>query len=73
MKTVFTFGGTNPYKNNADHLIMLEQHEDKRGLFRVTYGGQVTDNLTYARAAKELGECLFHHFACDSMLNAQGE
>jgi hypothetical protein len=72
MKTVFAFGGCNPYNETAEHLLMLEQHEDRKALFRVTYGAQVRDGLTYAKAAKEFGECMFHHFACESMLNNEG-
>lgn len=52
--------------------IKLEQHEDKRGHFRVTYGLQVKDNLTYAQASKEFGECVFHALACEGQLNNEG-
>lgn len=52
--------------------IKLEQSEDARGLFRVTYGAQVRDHLSYAEAAKELGLCIFHALACDGRLNNEG-
>ena len=35
------------------------------GRFRVTYGQQIRTNLTYAEAAKELGECIMHALGCD--------
>ena len=71
-KTVFTFGGLNPYTNEGC-LIEVKQDQNKAALFTVTYGLQVKDGLTYARAAKELGECIFHHLACESELNNEGK
>ena len=71
-KTVFTFGGLNPYTNEGC-LIEVKQEQNKAALFTVTYGLQVKDGLTYARAAKELGECIFHHLACESELNNEGK
>lgn len=53
--------------------IKIEQHEDTRALFRVSYGSQVRDNLTYAEAAKEYGLCVFHALACDGELTNDGE
>ena len=52
--------------------LKLEQSESKRGLFRVTYGKQVSKNLIYSEAAKKYGECLFHALACDGLLNNEG-
>ena len=72
IKTVFTFGGLNPYTNEG-HLIEVKQAQNKAALFTVTYGLQAKDGLTYARAAKELGECIFHHLACESELNNEGK
>lgn len=37
--------------------------------FGVRYGKQWRPNLTYAQAAKELGQCLMHAMACESMLD----
>lgn len=37
--------------------------------FRVTYGAQVKENLTYAQAAKELGECILHALACEGKIS----
>jgi hypothetical protein len=55
-----------------DLLIKLEQRTNKQGLFRVTYGLQVTDELTYAQACAELGQCILHALACNSELNNEG-
>lgn len=73
MNTVFTFGGANPYNDKAAAMIEVKQSSDKQKRFTVTYGAEVTPNLTYARAAKELGECIFHHLACESILDNQGQ
>lgn len=37
--------------------------------FTVTYGLQVRKGLTYADAARELGECIFHAAACAGKLD----
>jgi hypothetical protein len=52
----------------AGFTIKIEQHEDKRLLFRITYGAHVVDNLTYLEAAQEYGQCVFHALACESLL-----
>jgi hypothetical protein len=57
----------------AGFTVKIEQHEDTRALFRVTYGAQVRDNLTYTEAAKEYGLCVFHALACDGELNNERE
>ena len=63
MKTCF-------YDSNLH--IRVEQAETRKALFTVTYGLQVKQNLTYAEAARELGECIFHALACDGKLDNQG-
>ena len=73
MKTVFTYGGNNPYLPTKSGLIELRQSEDKNGRFILTYGCEVTPGLTYAAASKKLGEAIFHHLACESILNNAGE
>lgn len=47
--------------NLKEHSLKLEQ----RGIdsFRVTYGKQVTDRMTYNEAAAEFGSCLMHSLA----------
>ena len=72
MKTVFTFGGSNPWNNKAQALIELKQSDSKQALFTLSYGAQVDSGLTYSRAAKLLGESIFHHLACESELNNDG-
>lgn len=47
--------------------VTVEQR-GKNGSFRVTYGKQVKSNLSYADAAREFGECVFHALACDGKL-----
>lgn len=55
MQIIFEYTGQFPIK--------VEQYARKE-LFRVTYGQQVRDKLTYREAARELGECIFHNQAC---------
>lgn len=66
MKSVWT------YPNGAAE-IKLEQHGGRKHLFRVTYGLQISDQLTYAAAAKELGACLLHAFCCEGLATNEGE
>lgn len=73
MKTVFTYGGSNPWNKSASALIELKQSEAKHGRFTLIYGAEKAEGLTYSRAAKLLGEFMFHHLACESILNNDGE
>lgn len=74
MKTVFKFGGANPYKGaKAEALIQVDQSAGRGKRFTVTYGLQRKTMLSYADAARELGECIFHHLACESLLDNDGE
>jgi hypothetical protein len=50
--------------------ITLEQRTNK--LFRVTYGLQVGDDLTYSQACTNLGEALLHNAACEGRLENDG-
>lgn len=52
--------------------IRLEQRGSK-DWFRVSYGFQVDDCLTYEQAAAKLGQAIMHRAACDGMLDAGGE
>lgn len=47
--------------------IKVEQYANAR--FKVTYGKQVSDRLTYERACAEFGACVFHALACDGKLD----
>lgn len=51
--------------------ITVEQHPND--LFRVSYGAQMKDNLTYEQAAAEFGFSVFHALACDGKLRNEGE
>lgn len=51
-----------------DVAVTLEQHSN--GKFRVIYGKEVRDNLSYGAAARELGECLLHSMSCASLLDS---
>ena len=62
MKTVFTL--------NLRYPIRVTQHREKT--FRVTYGQQVRDHLTYAEAAWALGECILHALACEGKIDNSG-
>ena len=62
MRTVFE-------TNEFAFRIKVEQHGGRKALFKITYGVQVSDNLTYSRAASEFGSCMFHALACDGKLN----
>ena len=74
MKTVFEFGGRNPFKaTTTKTLITLEQAEDKAARFRCTYGLQVDSGLIYSTACSKLGEAILHHLACNGEVNNEGE
>ncbi len=46
------------------HPVALYQTRVKPQRFAVVYGMQHTENLTYAAAAKEFGECVMHAETC---------
>jgi hypothetical protein len=56
--TTFTDGGLD---------VVLEQYGN--GLFRVTYGDHIRDNLEYSDAYKEFGSCIFHSACCAGKLD----
>ena len=45
---------------------LIQQGTSQR--FTVRYFKQVRRDLSYAQAAKELGECIMHAAACDGMI-----
>ena len=63
---VFTYGGTNSLDPKAPAWIAMVQ--TGRNKFTVIYGLQVKSELNYAQAASELGECIMHHLACESII-----
>lgn len=52
---------------NGQYPISIYQHGPDN--FRIQYGLQIKDHLSYADAAKEFGECVFHFLACESKLD----
>jgi hypothetical protein len=47
----------------------IEVWRSGKDRFEVHYGAQVKDGLTREQASSELGNCLFHAFACDGRLD----
>ena len=47
----------------------IKLHQRGKDNFRVTYGLQVDDGLTYGAAAAKLGQALMHALACESKLD----
>lgn len=73
MKKVFGYGGENPFLGaKSEDLIQVDQSDGRGKLFTVTYGLQRKEGLTYAQAAKELGECIFHLEACNGKIDGTG-
>ena len=61
-------------KGDLYSAIKLEQSANAKKIrndesFRVSYGMQVRDGLSYRDAALELGSCIMHRAACDGDLN----
>ena len=48
----------------VDPRLNIEWAQQGVESFTVTYGKQVVNNLSYSRAAKELGACMMHALAC---------
>jgi len=64
MKTVTVF-------TDGDHSVTLDKAAN--GTFRVTYGMQIEDKLSYPVAAKLFGECVFHSLECAGKLDNDGD
>ena len=47
--------------------LKLEQRG--RDSFRVTYGLQIDDKLSYAQASAQYGQAIMHWLACEDMLD----
>lgn len=62
-------------KTTCIHLFESTPHSgvkvEQTGIdrFTVTYGQQVIAGLDYKHAAEEFGYCVFHHLACQSLLD----
>ena len=72
MKVVFAYGGPNTLNPSASAWIEVKQAETKQALLTVTYGLKVKSDLTYSQAATSLGRVIFHHLACEGILNNEG-
>lgn len=71
---VFQTEELNPFVTaTTERLVTVTQDVSPLTLFTVTYGLQVKPGLSYAEAAKELGECLLHAANCDGLIDAKGE
>lgn len=55
--------------NIADFDITL--HQNGSDSFRVSYGAQVSRGLSYADAARELGESIMHALACEGRIEGR--
>ena len=53
----------------GQYTVTLRESGSGAARFRVDYGKHVADYLTYAKAAKEYGECVFHALACAGMIS----
>lgn len=54
------------YDENRAFPIKLEQYVN--GKFKLTYGTEIHDSLTYAQAAHQLGFALMHSFTCEGKI-----
>lgn len=54
---------------NAEFGFNISLHQRGRDNFKVVYGKQVKENLTYGQAARELGSCLMHAMSCEGRVD----
>lgn len=52
---------------DGHYPVTIEQWDN--GKFRIKYGAQVKDGLTYGEAVSEYGACVFHSLACAGKLD----
>lgn len=62
----------NVYELDLAFPVKVEQDPETH-LFRVTYGLQVKEGLTYGQAAEEFGLSVFHALACDGLISSEDE
>lgn len=53
--------------------ITVVQEQNKAGLFRVIYGLDISDKLTYLQACASIGQALLHHLSCEGIVNNEGK
>lgn len=69
-RTVFTYGGKNPFEAAiTEHMIQVDQNDQGSKLFTVTYGLQVKRGLTYAKACTEIGAAILHYLSCEGVVD----
>lgn len=67
-QTCFTFGGPNTFKGaKSEHMIELQQTGFDR--FTLIYGLSLTTDMTYEKAAAELGACIMHLQSCKQAID----
>lgn len=52
-----------------DHTWPIRLYQHGRDSFRVTYGKQVDDRLTYSGACSKLGQAIMHRLSCDELVD----
>lgn len=57
---------------DADLWLKIEQQTNRKALFRVTYGLQVNDELTYEEACNKVGEAILHALCCNGQATNDG-
>ena len=55
-----------------DVTVQLKQYASN-GRFKVVYGLQESDKLTYSEACGQLGECLLHSLSCAGSIDNEVE
>lgn len=53
-----------PVKHVVANECAVTITQKGKNKFTVQYGQQITKNLTYEEAAKEMGQCLMHSMVC---------
>lgn len=71
MKIIFETGGPNAFTKGRQ-AVTVYQYEDKNRLFKIIYGLQVCDDLTYDRCTTELGSCILHMLCCEGIASNEG-
>lgn len=54
---------------NMHREFPIQLFQRGKDRFRVVYGMQADDNLTYAQAAAKLGQAIMHSLACEGKLD----
>jgi hypothetical protein len=65
-EVVFAWGPRSALSAGLPIVTMRQRGPDD---FSVQYGMQLSRRLTYAKACAELGQCIMHALACDSLID----